>query len=181
MNTGNEMETVCAKHIVLVGIASAGKTTMGRESAKRLGLPFADNDEEALKAAAVKSIDDALSKLGEDGWNSILFREYRALLGLKERHVIAASPRLLDRKGFWLETRKKALSIHLRSTPLAVLTRDLKNQGFKDAITAGMRKEYERYYWWRLGHCRKADLELRLIGQLDEDVSALDGLIRTRI
>jgi shikimate kinase len=167
-----------ARHIVLVGVASVGKTTMGREASERLGLPFADNEEEALEAAGGTDIDAMLRKHGDKGWNRVLFAVYQSLLILKERHIIAASPRLYDRRGFWTGTSKKAVSIHLVSSPLEVLMRDLKSQGIDTKITAAMKKDYLWYYEWRFEHCRKADLELHLKASLHQDVDSLCDLIK---
>ncbi|SMF73242.1 shikimate kinase [Allosphingosinicella indica] len=66
--------------IVLVGLMGAGKSTVGRRLAARLGLPFVDSDEEIEKAAA-SSITDMFDRFGEDS-----FRD-------GERRVIA---RLID-------------------------------------------------------------------------------------
>lgn len=43
--------------IVLVGLMGAGKTTTGRRLAKRLGVPFADADEEIEEAAGMRIAD----------------------------------------------------------------------------------------------------------------------------
>lgn len=66
--------------IVMVGLMGAGKTSIGRRLAARLGLPFVDADDE-IEAAAGSPIDDIFERLGEAG-----FRD-------GERRVIA---RLLD-------------------------------------------------------------------------------------
>ena len=66
--------------IVLVGLMGAGKTSIGRRLAVRLGLPFSDADDEIEKAAD-SSIEDIFERLGEEN-----FRE-------GERRVIT---RLLD-------------------------------------------------------------------------------------
>jgi len=66
--------------IVLVGLMGAGKTSIGRRLATRLGLPFSDADDEIEKAAG-SSIEDIFERLGEER-----FRE-------GERRVIA---RLLE-------------------------------------------------------------------------------------
>lgn len=66
--------------VVLVGLMGAGKTSIGRRVAARLGLPFVDADDE-IEAAAGSSIPDIFERLGESG-----FRD-------GERRVIA---RLLD-------------------------------------------------------------------------------------
>ena len=66
--------------IVLIGLMGAGKTTVGRRLAQRLGLPFVDADEE-IEAAAGMTITEIFQMFGEE-----YFRD-------GERRVIA---RLID-------------------------------------------------------------------------------------
>ena len=66
--------------IVLVGLPGAGKSTIGRRLARRLGLPFLDADEE-IERAADHSISEIFDRFGEPA-----FRD-------GERRVIA---RLID-------------------------------------------------------------------------------------
>ncbi|MGH6953188.1 MAG: shikimate kinase, partial [Alphaproteobacteria bacterium] len=68
------------KTIVLVGLMGAGKTSIGRRLAARLGLPFVDADSE-IEAAAGRTIEEIFDNQGE-----AFFRD-------GERRVIA---RLLD-------------------------------------------------------------------------------------
>ena len=77
--SGNKKQSYKNK-IVLVGLMGAGKTSIGRRLAVRLGLPFSDADDEIEKAAG-SSIEDIFERLGEEN-----FRE-------GERRVIT---RLLD-------------------------------------------------------------------------------------
>jgi shikimate kinase len=74
--------------VVLVGLMGAGKTSIGRRLATRLGLPFVDADAE-IEAAAGESIADIFARHGEQA-----FRD-------GERRVIA---RLLDRPPHVLAT-----------------------------------------------------------------------------
>jgi shikimate kinase len=53
------------RSIVLVGLMGAGKSTVGRRLASKLGLPFMDADHE-IEAAAGMSIPDIFSVYGED-------------------------------------------------------------------------------------------------------------------
>ncbi len=64
------------KSIALIGLMGAGKTTIGRRLAKRLGLPFADSDAE-IEAEAGLPIAAIFERFGESQ-----FRE-------SERRVIA--------------------------------------------------------------------------------------------
>ena len=52
------------KPIVLVGLMGAGKSTVGRRLAKRLGLPFVDADAE-IEAAAGLSVAEIFERFGE--------------------------------------------------------------------------------------------------------------------
>ena len=53
-----------ARSIVLVGLMGAGKTKVGRQLAQRLGLPFADADDEIVEAAGC-SIEEMFERYGE--------------------------------------------------------------------------------------------------------------------
>jgi shikimate kinase len=68
------------RSIVLVGLMGAGKSTVGRRLAKRLGMDFVDSDDEIERAADHK-ISEIFDRFGEDS-----FRD-------GERRVIA---RLID-------------------------------------------------------------------------------------
>jgi shikimate kinase len=54
-----------SRSIVLVGLMGAGKSTVGRRLAARLGLPFLDADHE-IEAAAGMTIPDIFAIYGED-------------------------------------------------------------------------------------------------------------------
>ena len=72
----------------MVGLMGAGKTSIGRRLAVRIGLPFVDADDE-IEVAAGSSIEDIFERLGEAS-----FRD-------GERRVIA---RLLDGPAIVLAT-----------------------------------------------------------------------------
>lgn len=76
------------KPIVIVGLMGVGKTSIGRRLARRLAVPFADADEEIVRAAG-RTIDDIFATLGES-----VFRD-------GERRVIA---RLLEQGPLVLAT-----------------------------------------------------------------------------
>ena len=65
------------RSIVLVGLMGAGKTTIGRRLAKRLGLGFVDSDDE-IERAADHSITEIFDRFGEpsfrDGERRVIAR-----------------------------------------------------------------------------------------------------------
>jgi shikimate kinase len=73
--------------IVLVGLMGAGKSTVGRRLARRLGLPFADSDEE-IERAADHGIGEIFDRFGEASFRDGERRVLRRLIG-GERKVIA--------------------------------------------------------------------------------------------
>jgi shikimate kinase len=76
-----------SRSIVLVGLMGAGKSTVGRRLARRLGLPFVDADEE-IERAADHTISEIFDRFGEPAFRD---GERRVIARLVEgpRKVIA--------------------------------------------------------------------------------------------
>jgi len=72
-----QRNTTSERPIVLVGLMGAGKTTVGRRLAKRLGRPFHDADEE-VEAAAGRTVAEIFEDFGEaafrDGERKVIAR-----------------------------------------------------------------------------------------------------------
>ena len=115
--------------IVLVGLMGAGKSTVGRRLATRLGLPFVDADTE-IETAAGMSIPDIFERFGEpsfrDGEKRVIATGGGAFVDPDTRAAILA-------RGFavWLDAKPAVLAdrVSRRDTrpllrgrdPLAVL------------------------------------------------------------
>ncbi|MFK7840935.1 MAG: shikimate kinase [Sphingorhabdus sp.] len=86
-NSGEKLDFAPDQSIVLVGLMGVGKTTVGRRLAKRLGLGFADADEEIERAAGL-TVEEIFSRFGEDYFRD---GERRVIARLMEgkRQVIA--------------------------------------------------------------------------------------------
>ena len=67
------------RSIVLVGLMGAGKSTVGRRLARRLGLPFVDSDEE-IERAADHEIGEIFDRFGEASFRDGERRVLRRLL-----------------------------------------------------------------------------------------------------
>ena len=76
------------RHVVLVGLSGAGKSTVGRLLAERLGRPFIDLDRR-LEADSNMSVSDIFAKLGESEFRRRESTVLRAVLQEQES-VIAA-------------------------------------------------------------------------------------------
>jgi shikimate kinase len=170
-----------ARHVVLVGVAAVGKTTLGRLVGPRVGIPFVDHDEFMEQRHGVSIAELAEEADGDARIDALLWEAYEDLMRLPQRVLVAASPRLLGRRAFWRLTRARAMSVHLRGTPLRVLRQDVALQrGIpleEVRLTQALRAHFYRYYWWRLRHCQHADVELRLTGDLEADAARLAELV----
>ena len=75
----NEAEEFIDRPIVMVGLMGAGKTSVGRALARRLGIPFVDSDKE-IEAAAGCSVVDIFSMYGEEEFRRVEQRVIERLL-----------------------------------------------------------------------------------------------------
>lgn len=117
-------ELECARAVVLVGMMGAGKTTVGRRLAPRLGLPFFDADQEIEKAAGM-SVSDLFAAHGEQS-----FREGEAKV---IRRLLEGPPHVLATGGGAVthpETRaliaERAISVWIKADVETVLKRATK-------------------------------------------------------
>jgi shikimate kinase/3-dehydroquinate synthase len=86
------------RHLVLVGFMGAGKTTLGRQLAERLGRPFHDTDEEQERWTQL-SIPEIFERFGEESFRD---GEANALDGLMSR----AEPLVISLGGGAVETAR---------------------------------------------------------------------------
>ncbi|HEU0100511.1 MAG TPA: shikimate kinase [Allosphingosinicella sp.] len=107
------------RSIVLVGLMGAGKSTVGRRLARRLGLPFVDSDDE-IERAADHEIREIFDRFGEASFRDGERRVLRRLIE-GERKVIATGggafmdsetrALILDRcVAVWLEAEVETLA-----------------------------------------------------------------------
>lgn len=58
------------RHLVLIGLMGAGKTTVGRECARRLGRTFVDTDD-LVTASAHMTVEQIFAEAGEAGFRTL--------------------------------------------------------------------------------------------------------------
>ncbi len=106
------------KPIVLIGPMGAGKTTLGKKLAKKLGLSFSDTDKLVEKEHG--PISNLFDEHGEEFFRTL---EHSALVSaLKAGGVVSTGGGIVLREDN-RELLRKALVIHLDTTSDAVLSR----------------------------------------------------------
>ena len=91
----NDALTTTDRCIVLVGLMGAGKSTVGRRLAKRLGRPFIDSDEEIEKAAD-RSITEIFDSFGEASFRDGERRVIARLLGGPPKVIATGGGAFMD-------------------------------------------------------------------------------------
>lgn len=107
--------------IALVGLPGSGKSTIGRQLARRLGVPFADSDH-VIEQQLGCSIREYFEREGEDRFRDI---EEGVIDELTTRHdgVIATGGGAVLRPANRAHLRERAKVIYLRSSPEEVFRR----------------------------------------------------------
>jgi shikimate kinase len=109
-----KIQTLIDKPIVLIGLMGAGKTTIGRRLAKKLGLKFRDSDDE-IAAAAGCSIPDIFEMHGEAIFRDLELRVLDRLLSEGTSFVLATGGGAWMTHGVRDLASKKAISIWLKA------------------------------------------------------------------
>ena len=99
------------RNIVLIGMPSCGKTTVGRRLAERLGRAFVDVDEEIVKAHG--DIPSVFAKEGEDAFR-IYESEVIAEVSKNHRLVIATGGGAVIKERNRLNLRQNGVVVYLR-------------------------------------------------------------------
>jgi shikimate kinase len=111
-----------APHLVFVGLAGSGKTTVGKGVAQKLGREFVDLDQEIIRREGKPSVGDVFRSKGEEYFRQ-LESDITHELARKTNMVIAPG-------GGWIMTarsleamRSVAYLIYLKVTPETALAR----------------------------------------------------------
>jgi shikimate kinase len=168
------------RSVVLVGMMGAGKSSIGRRLAARLGIPFVDADSEIEKAAGM-TIPEIFAGHGEPYFRA---GEARVIARLLE-----GGPQVLATGGGAFmnpETRAaihvKGISVWLRAT-LEVLSRRIKRRGDRPLLKTSDPAETlrqlmdERYPVYAAANLTVESREVPHDTIVDEIVGGLRGLI----
>jgi shikimate kinase len=92
---------LAGRHLVLVGMMGAGKTSVGKRLAARLGLPFIDSDQ-AIEESARMTIPEIFAARGEAEFRAGERKVIARLLGEHQRVIATGGGAFMD-----AETRRR--------------------------------------------------------------------------
>ncbi|MEN9539856.1 MAG: hypothetical protein RLZZ126_2091 [Pseudomonadota bacterium] len=107
--------------ITLIGLPGSGKSTVGRQLARRLQLPFADSDHE-IERRLGSSIREYFEREGEDAFRDV---EQQVISDLVRDHqgVLSTGGGSVLRQANRLSLRSRGQVFYLKSTPEELLRR----------------------------------------------------------
>lgn len=102
------------KNIFLIGFMGAGKTSVGRVLARKLGLDFRDLDE-VIKEEIGMAIPEIFSRFGEDFFRN---EESKALWSVAQakNQVVATGGGVVLKEGNWEAMKNDGITIYLRAS-----------------------------------------------------------------
>ena len=127
-------EGLAGRSIVLVGLMGAGKTSIGRRLAARLGLPFRDADAE-IELAAGCPVPELFSRYGESDFRAGERRVIRRLLSGDPLVLAFGGGAFMDPETR-AAVREEAVSVWLRC-PLATLVRRVASRDNRPLLADG--------------------------------------------
>jgi shikimate kinase/3-dehydroquinate synthase len=165
-------EALAGRSIVLVGLMGAGKTSIGRRLAARLGRPFRDADAE-IELAAGCTIPELFSRYGESDFRAGERRVIRRLLSGDPLVLAFGGGAFMDPQTRAV-TREEAVSVWLRC-PLSALLRRVAGRDNRPLLSDGDPAEtLERLMQLRYPIYAEADL---IVDCLDESPEATTGRV----
>jgi shikimate kinase/3-dehydroquinate synthase len=127
-------DVLAGRSIVLVGLMGAGKTSIGRRLAARLGLPFRDADAE-IELAAGCTVPELFSRYGEHAFRDGERRVIRRLLAGDQQVLAFGGGAFMDAETR-AATRAEAVSVWLRC-PLHTLVRRVSGRDHRPLLADG--------------------------------------------
>ena len=148
------------KNLVLVGMPSCGKTTIGKRLAKKLGLQFIDADEE-IERVTGRSIPEIFGELGEAGFRDIESRVIADVAARQKMLIATGGGAILREQNVTLLKGNGKIYFIDRPLELLITTDDRPLSSNKDDLTKRYNERYDIY-------CAVADKKIVNSGELQK-------------
>lgn len=158
------------RHLILVGLPGAGKSTVGRLLADRLGTHCTDIDPNIERATGL-----TIAELfAEEGEAAFRVREHRAVLEalVLPPHVVAPGGGWAAQSGNLAATAPRAVAVHLAVTP-AEAARRLGGAGTRPLLAPDPLRRLLDLDAERRAAYQRADLAIDVTGRPAEEVADL--------
>lgn len=196
---GDVSSSIRLGNLVLTGVSASGKSSVGRQLAKLLGLGFVDLDE-LIERSAGKSISEIFAQDGEPAFRELEIRMLQSLEKIRS-HVIAVGGGALQSSEAVVNARKIGPLIWLQSSPAEIARRLFKrvsemekrplfkdllaeenHESRKDMIKARVQKLLDERRQW----LARSDIVLdasyvtpEMAAQHLKDILIMEGIIRS--
>lgn len=153
------------RNIVLAGMPSCGKSTIGKRLAKELNMQFIDTDEQIVKLAG-KPISQIFEDLGEDGFRDI---ESQVIAGIsaKQNCIIATGGgAVLREQNVTLLKGNGTIYFIDRPLELLITTNDRPLSSNRDDLIKRYNERYDIY-------CNTADRKIKNDGEIKSVIDTI--------
>jgi XRE family aerobic/anaerobic benzoate catabolism transcriptional regulator len=118
------------RHIALIGLRGAGKSTLGAKLAKRLGVSFIELDREIEREAGT-SLNEIFLLYGQGGYRRYERRCLENLISRDERAVIATGGSIVSEPSTYDLLRSTCYTVWLKATPEEHMSRVVAQGDFR--------------------------------------------------
>lgn len=151
------------ENIILIGMPTSGKTTIGKALATKISKTFVDSDEEIVKKEG-KSIPQIFSLVGEKGFR-IIETQVISQIALKQGVVVATGGGVvLNKENIDLLKANGKVIFLDRPLDKLITTDDRPLSSSRDALEKRYNERYDLY-------CKSADIVIKADGSIEENLN----------
>ena len=163
-----------ARRIALIGLRGAGKSTLGRAAAERLGIAFLETND-VIAAAAGMPVGEVIALYGQEGYRHLERQALQQIAKERDCALVAVAGGIVTEPDAYAYLRARFHTIWLRAAPEEHMTR-VRGQGDERPMTGTPDAfgELQRILAGRETLYAQADMQLDTSGALPaESVAAL--------
>lgn len=105
-----------ARRIALIGLRGAGKSTLGRMAAKRIGLPFLELNEEIEQASGMP-VNEVIALYGQEGYRRLERQSLERIVATHSEIVLAAAGGIVSEPETFNYLLRNYHTIWLKASP----------------------------------------------------------------